>query len=272
MCSPAFPKMESSARSRSPHRHRGQNYNCVSLNEKVQVFVRASEQLLELRNQGQEIPLEALAMCKMLLTSARTTPVSDAPPLERILSFTQDKLEESLDSRAACQLVATSRRFSIEFQSKVQKDREMFQWVLDAPNYAPSALISPQRWQYHSSLMLYILNGNDKEVEFILQLGSNVNRREEGHDACGSGGCDMCCQSGSKLLQYTFYEVACIMATSDTPSPCRQRIRDLMHQYGGHTTRPLTTKRRLLRHLHESFDHEPQRCRLVEARALDEYD
>eukprot|EP00746_Dinoflagellata_sp_MGD_P100843 gnl/MRDRNA2_/MRDRNA2_410529_c0_seq1.p1 gnl/MRDRNA2_/MRDRNA2_410529_c0~~gnl/MRDRNA2_/MRDRNA2_410529_c0_seq1.p1 ORF type:complete len:137 (+),score=13.12 gnl/MRDRNA2_/MRDRNA2_410529_c0_seq1:154-564(+) len=125
----------------------------------------------------------------------------------------------------------------------------MFGWVRSAPRYdRPRVLLSAQDWQSHSSFMMCILNGHVQEVQFVLKLGVDVNQVEGGQRAHrrwasnipgppnpvtgGKGGCVWCQEYGSKLLTYTFWEVACIMATSDSPSLRPQKVRDLMQQYG----------------------------------------
>jgi len=167
-----------------------------------------------------------------------------------------------LDSRTLCQLSATSRQLSDSFQSRARQHGRLFQYVMGAPEYGISDLVSAQSWQYHSSFMVNILNGNVSAVEFIVQLGVDVNQPEGKQEY--SDGCDMCQESRSKLLEYTFWEVACTMANSKLPSPRRQKIRDLLRKHGGLSSRNLGTKRKFMRHLRTGYDHEDCRCRLVE--------
>jgi len=182
-----------------------------------------------------------------------------------------DALAELLDSRTLCQLSATSRQLSDSFQSRARQHGRMFQYVMGAPEYGIFDLVSVQSWQYHSSFMVNILNGNVTAVEFVVQLGVDVNQPERWQEF-HSNGCDMCQESHSKLLEYTFWEVACTMASSESPSPRRQKIRDLLRKHGGLSSRNLGTKRKFMKHLHTGYDHEPCRCRLVEGRLIQDSD
>lgn len=248
--------------SRTPQRDRAHD---------LRAFVAAGERLLF---SGQDITDEALDMCRKMLASARSDTGEQRSLWAVMLHRHHDELEVLLDSNSLWQMAATSRCFSVDFQDRARKDLHKLHGIIhEWRMYGPQDLVSPQANMYHSPLMWHVLNGKVEEVKFMLQLGIDVNQAEQNNADSLVYGCDMCRDSRCKLLEYTFWEVAVIMATSKPPSLRRRQVRDLMRQHGGgHLSRSLPSKRRFLRYLHEPVGYEEKRCRLAEARDIEDSD
>ena len=269
--------MVESDRSRSPRRQIQKpdgtiDQPCQSeLGRSLETLWAAADRLLQFQLDGYSIPQEALSKCTALLKSARATAV-EGDQLQILLHHNQ--LAKFLNSKMLCELSAASRQFSDSFRRLSDNHRRMFHSVLPVPIFRVGDLLHVQSWQYHSSFMMNILNGNSEAVEFIVQLGVDVNQVEEGHDEIS--GCEMCYRSSSVLLRYTFWEVADAMATSRSPSrsPSARRlsIRDALRRHGGSSTRRLKSKKKLLQHLCQPWEHESCRCMLVDQSLIEDSD
>lgn len=252
--------MKGFARSRSPRRDQSRD---------LHAFAALGERLL---CSDHEISDEALSMCRRMLARAEAAAIAQHSPWAAVLHRHHDELKVLLDSKSAWQMATTSRCLSVDFQDRIRKDHDKLHGLIHGwPNYRQRDLVSPQGCMYHSPLMWHILNGRVEEVKFMLQFGADVNQPEKDMRYTPRG-CDMCKDVKCKLLQYTFWEIAVIMATSKSPSLRRQQVRELLRQYGGHSSQPLPSKRRFLidRSLHGPVGHGDPRSRWGEACDIDD--
>eukprot|EP00928_Gymnodinium_smaydae_P011706 TRINITY_DN14293_c0_g4_i1.p1 TRINITY_DN14293_c0_g4~~TRINITY_DN14293_c0_g4_i1.p1 ORF type:complete len:265 (-),score=36.77 TRINITY_DN14293_c0_g4_i1:291-1085(-) len=258
--------MEAAARSRSPRRDH---------NRHLHAFMAAGERLLC----SERIPGSALELCRKMLASAEAASMTQNSDWAMVLHRHHEGMQALMDSISVWQMAATSRCFLKDFQDRARKDHDKLQGLIRGrPTFGREDLVSPlsgtEVERPHSPLMVNILNGRVEEVKFMLQFGVKVNKAEHKQWE-GYAGCDLCQQSKCKLLKYTFWEVAVIMATSKSPSLRRQQVRELLRYHGGRSKRRLPSKQKFLQHLHEAVEGDPgenSRCRLAEDYEIDDSD
>ena len=84
------------------------------------------------------------------------------------------------------------------------------------PNFG-GGLLRVQSWQYHAPFTMNILNGQSEAMNFVAQLGVDVNKMETDHDLVSG-------RSFSTLLRESSWQVADARRKKEKFNLCRREF------------------------------------------------
>lgn len=217
-------------------------------------FILAAEGLL---NSGGQPSQRVLEICERLMAIARDSAVAQDSKLMQLPCWS--RLVSFLAPQSACRLAATARCSRDQLQANTREARAIFLSILGHRDSCKFVQFTSE-YNDHTPFAREIISGNVDNVKFILALGVDPNGRAHNDWMA----CDKCSTAIPAWENWSFYDLAKVMATGSLQSGRHHRIEMLLRGHGGNSSKILCSRRMLLKRfreghhdscaLHELFD------------------
>jgi len=235
-------------------RPRFENRSDVPLDctEAEKAFVIAAETVL---SSGRRPPQTVLDMCRKLMAVHRTTSTAQDSMLVCLPCWS--RFVVLLDPRTSGRLAATARWSQDKLQIKTRELRGRFLSIV-GHRESFNELQETSELSEHQPFAVEIVAGRVQKVKFILDLGVDPNSSAH----CDGGfveytACPRCVRALPALREWTFYDLARVMATGPAASSRHKSIEALLRSHGGISSKILCSRRELFERFLRGDRHDP---------------